>query len=128
MLVAAVLIAGGVALAFNDGGSDENGITALQIDGVWVFHHEPDGANGALHGGTAEIVDGCLLVDSTIVVWHVDTLDEAEEAIAAVRAGESPQLLIGGGGISLDEGADLSQFPSVITDRCSARAIWYGAP
>ncbi len=82
----------------------------------------------ALHSGTPEIVDGCLVVDNTIVVWHVDRLDEADEAVAAAKAGESPQLLIGGGGISLDEGATPDQIPSTITDLCPTSAVWFGAP
>ena len=106
----------------------DGGIEALQIDGVWVFQHQPEFANQALHGGTPEIVDGCLVVDNTIVVWHVDRIDEATEAIAAVKAGESPQLLIGGGGISVDEGARPDEFPTVITDRCPTSAVWFGAP
>jgi hypothetical protein len=82
----------------------------------------------ALHGGTPEIVDGCLVVVDTIVVWHVDGIDEAAEAIRAVKAGESPRLLIGGGGISLVEGARPEQLPTVITDRCTTPAVWFGAP
>ena len=107
--------------------SDE-GIEALQIDGVWVFQHQPGSGMEALHSGTPEIVDGCLVVDNTIVVWHVDRIDEATEVIAAVNAGESPQLLIGGGGISVDEGARPDHFPTVITDQCPTSAVWFGAP
>ena len=108
--------------------ADVAAIEALQIDGVWVFQHQPEFANQALHSGTAEIVDGCLVVDNTIVVWSVDRINEATEAIAAVKAGESPQLLIGGGGISLDEGARPDQIPAVITGRCPTSAVWFGAP
>ncbi|MFQ5948588.1 MAG: hypothetical protein ACE5KX_06995 [Acidimicrobiia bacterium] len=82
----------------------------------------------ALHSGTPEIIDGCLVIDDTIVVWHVDRIDEAAKAIEAVKAGESPQLLIGGGGISLDEGARPDQIPTAITDRCPTSAVWFGAP
>ena len=100
----------------------------LQIDGVWVFQHEPEFANNALHGGVPEIVDGCLVIDDTIVVWHVDRIEEAAAAIAAAKAGESPQILISGGGLSIDEEAEPSQIPSIITDRCPTPAVWYGAP
>ena len=72
-------------------------------------------------------MDGCLVIDNTIVVWPVDRIDEAAEAIAAVKAGESPQLLIGGGGISLDEGARPDQFPTAITERCQTTAVWFVA-
>ena len=108
--------------------ADTAGIEALQIDGVWVFQHQPEFAMDALHGGTPKIVDGCLVIDNTIVVWHVDRIGDAAEAIAAVKAGESPQLLIGGGGISVDEGARPDQIPTVITDRCPTSAVWFGAP
>ena len=105
-----------------------DGIGALQIDGIWVFTHDPEGADAALHSGAPEIVNGCLVVDNTIVVWHVDRLDEADEAVAAAKAGESLQLIIGGGGISLDEGASPDQIPSIITDLCPTSAVWFGAP
>ncbi|MCI0895005.1 MAG: hypothetical protein J4N84_08905 [Chloroflexi bacterium] len=107
---------------------DPAGIGALQIDGVWVFQHQPEFAMNALHGGTPEIVDGCLVIGNTIVVWHVDRIDEAAGAISAVKSGESPRLLIGGGGISLDEGARPDQIPAVITGRCPTSAVWFGAP
>ena len=93
-----------------------------------MFTHDPEGADAALHSGTPEIVNGCLVVDNTIVVWHVDRLDEVDEAVAAAKAGGSPQLLIGGGGISLDEGASPDQIPSIITDLCPTSAVWFGAP
>ena len=138
--VLALLVVGATAAACSVGGGgataeddsppvrSDGGIEALQIDGVWVFQHQPEAAMNALHGGTPEIVDGCLVIDNTIVVWHVDRIDEATEAIAAVKAGESPQLLIGGGGISLDEGDRPDQIPAVITDRCPTSAVWFGAP
>ena len=62
------------------------------------------------------------------MVWHFDRIDEAAEAIAAAKAGESPQLLIGGGGISVDEGATQDQIPTIITDLCQTSAVWFGAP
>ena len=53
-----------------NGAADTAGIEAFQIDGVWVFQHQPEFSMDALHGGTPEIVDGCLVIDKTIVVWH----------------------------------------------------------
>ena len=108
--------------------ADTAGIEALLIDEVWVFQHQPELVNQALHGGTPKIAAGCLIIDDTIVVWHVDRIDEAAEAISAVKAGESPALLIGGGGISVDEGARPEQIPIVITDQCPTSAVWFGAP
>ncbi len=136
VLVALAATSAAVLAMTRDGGSatddappilSDEGIEALQIDGVWVFQDEPESAMEALHSGTPEIVDGCLVVDNTIVVWHVDRIDEATEAIAAVNAGESPQLLIAGGGISVDEGARPDQIPTVITDRCPTTAVWFAA-
>ncbi len=110
------------------GSPADGGVRAVQIDGVWVFEYTPGGGMDALHSGTPEIVDGCLVIDDTIVVWDSGSMDEAAAAIAAVRAGESPQLLIGGGGLSIDEGTDPSQFPDVITERCGTRAVWFASP
>jgi hypothetical protein len=116
------------AAELSDADGDRTGIEAFEIDGVWVFQHQPEVAMDALHSGTPEIVNGCLVVDNTIVVWHFDRTDDAAEAIAAAKAGESPQLLIGGGGISLDEGATPDQIPTIITDLCPTSAVWFGAP
>ena len=112
----------------SDADGDRTGIEASQIDGVWVFQHQPEVVMNALHSGTPEIVNGCLVVDNTIVVWHFDRVDEAAEAVAAAKAGENLQLLIGGGGISVDEGATQDQIPTIITDLCQTSAVWFGAP
>ena len=112
----------------SDADGDRTGIEAFQIDGIWVFQHRSEAAMDALHSGTPEIVNGCLVVDATIVVWHLDGIDVAADAIAAAKAGESPQLLIGGGGISVDEGATQDQIPTIITDLCQTSAVWFGAP
>ena len=103
-------------------------LEAIQIESVWVFQHNPEGSNAALHSGTAEIVDGCLIVDNTIVVWHVDRIDDATRAIAAIKAGDTPHLLVGGGGLSIVEGASPDLIPTFITERCPTQAVWYGAP
>ncbi len=110
------------------GTQDGSGIEALSIDGVWVFRHDPAAGMDALHGGRAEIVEGCLVVDEAIVVWHADRFHEAAAAIAAIRSGENPEVLIPGGGISLKEGTSPEELPTVITDRCPASTVWFGAP
>ena len=107
---------------------EDAGVTAIQIDSVWVFEYTPNGGMDALHSGIPEIVDGCLVIDDTIVVWDSARLDEAAAAIAAAKAGESPPLLITGGGLSLDEGTDPSQIPDAITEKCQTRAVWFAAP
>ncbi len=82
----------------------------------------------ALHSGVAEIENGCLYVDDAIVVWQTDQIDQAAQTIANLRAGEQPELRIGGGGISIEEGATPEDIPSVITDRCPTSTVWYGNP
>lgn len=124
--VAVVLV---TACSNGEGGAvGEAGVEATQIDGIWVFQHQPEFAMDALHSGTPEIVDGCLVIDDTVVVWNAERLDEAASAVAAAKAGEQPQLLIGGGGLSTSEGADPALIPRVITDRCPTSAVWFGAP
>ncbi|MCH8991960.1 MAG: hypothetical protein IIA44_09470, partial [Acidobacteria bacterium] len=59
----------------SDADGDRTGIEAFQIDGIWVFQHRSEAAMDALHSGTPEIVNGCLVVDATIVVWHIDGID-----------------------------------------------------
>lgn len=82
----------------------------------------------ALHSGTPEIVNGCLMIDNAVVVWHTDTFEDAAAAVAAAKAGDSAQFLISGGGLSVSEGADPTQIPDVISDRCPTDAVWFGAP
>ena len=107
---------------------DDAGVAAIQIDGVWVFEYTPNSGMAALHSGTPQIIDGCLVIDDTIVVWDSAKLDEAASAIVAAKAGERTPLLIAGGGLSLDEGTDPSQIPDTITEKCQTRAVWFAAP
>ncbi|NNF65107.1 MAG: hypothetical protein HKN07_12740 [Acidimicrobiia bacterium] len=101
-------------------------IEARKFDDVWIFSHSPDGGDGALHTGVATINNGCLYVDGAVVVWHVDSIDQATATIEAVQAGQQPTLSIGGGGTSLEEGA--TSLPAEITDRCPTSAVWFGTP
>lgn len=128
--VAAIAVLGGACSSATEAGDDTPvpAIEASQVDGVWVFSHDPAGGMDALHSGAPEIVDGCLVIDDTIVVWHVGRIDEAAAAVAAAQAGEAPPLLIAGGGLSVAEGTDPADIPAVITDRCPTGAVWFGAP
>jgi hypothetical protein len=107
-------------------------VEAVEIDGVWLFRYSlrPDAIRlTALHGGTAEIVDGCLYVDDTVVLWPAELLDQAAELVAAAKRGERPAVTIGGGGMSLAEGSSRGDIPEVITEVCpEARAVWVAAP
>ena len=107
-------------------GGDE--VAAVKIDDVWVFQHDPVAWDDALHGGSAEIRDGCLYVDSAIVVWHVDEMVGVGEIIANLKAGQHREVLIGGGGIGLDEGASPEAIPAAINEHCPTSAVWFGAP
>ncbi|MEA2001149.1 MAG: hypothetical protein U9N84_04605 [Actinomycetota bacterium] len=75
------------------------GITASQIDGVWVFQYEPETGMSALHSGVAEIVSGCLVIDGFIVIWPTASMEDAAAAVAAARTGANQQVMIGGGGM-----------------------------
>ncbi len=110
------------------GTSNDGGVQAVQLDGVWIFQHRPSGGNDALHGGSPAIVDGCLRVGGAVVVWHVDHLDRAEAAIAAARRGDAEPLSIGGGGLSLAEGGQLGQIPESIRELCPIDEVWVQAP
>lgn len=103
----------------------EDGITASQFEGTWLFGHRPQVSMAALHGGIATIDDGCLLVDGAAVVWYEDALPAAQELVDLIQSGETVSVLVGGGGISLDEGG--GPLPTIITDRCSVTTVWYGA-
>jgi len=128
-----MLICGGILLAACSSVSpidtDEPGeVEAVSVDGVWVFAHDPAAAGDALHSGTPQIIDGCLVIDNTIVVWPVGALDDATAAVAAAHAGEQSALLIAGDGISTSEGTSADLIPEVITQRCPITAVWFGAP
>lgn len=106
-------------------------IEAVRIDGVWVFQYEPVPGRVSLtasHGGVAEIKDSCLYVDDSIVVWQEDQIDQVAQTIADVHADQQPDLRIGGGGISLDEGASPEEIPSEITERCPTTGVWWQSP
>lgn len=100
-------------------------VTALQIDGVWVFEYDPDGFDNALLSGPADIVDGCLVVDNAVVVWHVSQRSEAESVVSEVLSGKHPQMELGGGGLSLSEGSILDDFPAAVTERCAVSEVWF---
>jgi ABC-type glycerol-3-phosphate transport system substrate-binding protein len=136
---AATVLAFALVLAACGGGTDltetqeellltEDGVTAQQVSGTWVFTHDPDAFNEALHSGVPEIRDGCLYVDDTIVVWHASDIAYAEQLVEDVEAGMTPDVLVPGGGLSLDEGASPIQIPKTIRDRCPTNAVWFAGP
>jgi len=118
-----------VACGGGDPLSDEtiDGVTARQVDDVWVFSHSPSGGMDALHGGRATIEDGCLLVDGAVVVFHESMVLDGIELIGAIRNGDEISATIPGGGISLGEGGSVEQFPQVVLDRCDVDTVWFGA-
>lgn len=106
-------------------GRTGTGVEARDLDGTWVFtHEEPRGGDAAL-GGVARIEDGCLLVGDAVVVWDATILDDIEKVVADVGSGVSVRLRFGGGGLSLDEGSTLDDFPIEVVERCDTRNLLY---
>ena len=102
-------------------------VEAQKVNGAWVFSYadSPTSSDLALHGGQAAVVDGCLEVDDTVVIWHRHHLDTVEEIIGRIDKGETVDLSVGGGGRSLDEGDTMGDFPDIVREHCSPSAIWY---
>ena len=77
---------------------------------------------------SALVCAGCLQVDDSVVVWYAHHLDTVEEIIGRIDKGETVELLVGGGGRSLDEGDTMGDFPDIVREHCSPSAIWYTSP
>lgn len=99
-------------------------VSAQQIENAWVFTYTrtPQGGNDALLTGTAAVVDGCLEIGGNVVVWQREDLDVVTQILAAVDAGDAPEVSVGGSGITTDGGEDL---PGTITTHCAAVGVWY---
>lgn len=104
----------------------ENGIIAHRASDVWLFSHDPSGGEDALHSGSVTVVDGCLLVDGAVVVWHRSHLAAAAEIAEAVMAGNQLHISVGGGGISA-EGEDAGGLPVLITQKCPTMTVWFAS-
>jgi hypothetical protein len=105
-------------------------IQAAQIDGVWVFEYDDPTGAGAGFTGKASIADGCLFVGPFILVWPAEQLDDARLTIAAIRAGELPELSVGGYDISPASAAESGEplsIPSVIAEHCSTDSVWFAS-
>lgn len=104
-------------------------VEALEVDGVWVFAYQDDPTSSmdAIHSGPAAVVDGCLLIDDTVVVWWTDQLPDVEEIVAALASGATVDVQLGGGGFTVDEGASLDDFPDAVRSRCTAAGLWYAS-
>jgi hypothetical protein len=100
-----------------------------QLGGAWVFTYAtpPQGSFQALMSGPATVTGGCLLVDGAAVVWHEAQLPTIQQVIDAIEGGATPTVRLGGGGLSLDEGSTLDDFPSAIVSRCSPRVVWFAS-
>lgn len=91
---------------------------------VWIFTYDAHGGgDAAFHQGIGHIADGCLYVGDAVVVWSKDRLDEAQNLVEQVQAGDETVVGVGGGGISLDE--DDTPIPSEIVERCPTREVWF---
>lgn len=102
-------------------------IDAIQVGETWVFAYQeaPMLSMQALTSGTAAQVEGCLYVGDAVVVWWPDQLAQVEEIVAAVEAGEAPELQLGGGGLSLDEGDTREDFPEAVREHCDPSVLWW---
>ncbi len=106
--------------------AEQGAISVMQVEGVWIFAHDPDGGDDALLSGPATIRDGCLVVEDFVVVWHVDRLADASAAVTALNAGETPVMAVGGSGLSLSEGAPIEPFPADLLARCpTEKNVWF---
>jgi len=110
--------------------SADTDVTAQQLGGAWVFTYAtpPQGYATALLAGQAVVTDGCLLVNSTAVVWNETQLPAIQQVIDAVASGATPTVTVGGGGLSIAEGATLDDFPPAIVSRCSPTVVWFASP
>jgi hypothetical protein len=98
-------------------------VEELELDGVLVYSHSSQDYDLALMTGPASIVGGCLRVSDYVVIWHESRLPEARAAIAAIRAGQSTRLSLGGGGSLPEVARSLG-----ITERCGVDNVWFSDP
>jgi hypothetical protein len=106
-----------------EGSSD---IEATRLNAIWVFFHAPSDHDDALYVGVPSVINGCLFIGDAIVVWHEDRAADAEAAVDAALSGETPTVMLGGGGIRLDEGD--TPIPKAISERCATRKVWFASP
>lgn len=122
-----ILVIGLVLLASACSAEISTEYDAVQLDGVWVFTYgeTPDLSMDALGGGDAAVVDGCLQMGDAVVIWRDEHLGVVEEIIQSVDAGDTVGIRVGGGGLSLDEGSTLDDFPDVVLEHCAPVEIWF---
>lgn len=100
-------------------------IESVQLNDVWILQQDSLEGNEALHTGIAEIRNDCLYVGDAVVVRDHEQLNQAEELIAKVKAGEEPEISLGGRGARLD---DLdAQTSSSISRACPTQVVWFTA-
>ena len=134
-----LIVASGLSVAACSGGDSVVGPTssdtppaatdqvrAVLVDDVWLFHRSGEGGDTARHVGTAEIRNGCLFVGDSLVVWKTEDLQRVEGIVSDVQAGTAIQVELGGGGLSLDEGSTLADFPEPVIEHCETSTIFYG--
>ena len=105
--------------------SPEPMVESAQLNDVWIFRQDSLEGSEDLHVGAAEIRNECLYVGDAVVVWDHEQLNQAEELIAKVRAGEDQEISLGGRGARLD---DLDTQTSVtISHVCPTQMVWFTA-
>lgn len=133
LFLAGLLLLGGPGCDGTSDASQRQGSLAgrifevKKVDGVDVFVSLEDSGNQreALHSGSPRIVDGCLFVGDSLVVWPAEGgLDHAKQALTMAASGGNQRIELGGGGMSAEEG-DLRLDVAGLDVRCSADEVWF---
>jgi hypothetical protein len=95
-------------------------VRAHQMLGVKLFWNAATDYDQALWIGPAEIVNDCLLVGGSVVIWHESRLGYAENAVGTLKAGGAITLSVGGSGASAPH--------PVVSMNCAGFPIWFGSP
>jgi hypothetical protein len=121
--LAAILLGQGCGSSTDD---ESEAISARQLQGVWVFHHDPDGWDDAAFSGVGTIEDNCLLVNGTVVVWHRQRSQDPAWLIAEIETGNQPYVRLGGS--LLDKERAPADYASVVFERCPVQDVWFASP
>ena len=97
-------------------------VSAEQVEGVWVFSHDPDLWRDSYIEGVPMVENGCLPVSGAVVVWAVARLQEAKDLTSQLAVGEAPEMVTVGGGY--DE-----RVPQTIIEHCGdVPEVFLGTP
>ena len=98
-------------------GADGGTISALSLDGVWIFRMTGFWGQEAILSGEAGIDGDCLVVGDHVVIWPPTGRGfRAVEVLAAARSGRGRLVQLAGG-----ESGDV---PAVVAERCAIDRVW----